>query len=320
MRTALAFEPEPFELTTAPDRSRVPMEDTVAGEAGFEPRPFPRPLRAVSPGGLEEEFRLSDFPETILKALRGGLEGVAVRLAATWGYRDEDKLTNLIFFVRHPERGGRALTKGEPGFHTLSREWLDIRDRLVRPALQGGGSPSAASKVAPAIPSGPCRFGFVATAVESPGGGRITRKTPPAPGEVVKVQGVSRKISLHRLAAQAWEALVAAARADGVAHPLLLPTSGYRTLAEQQASWERALKKYGSPEAARQWVAPPGGSPHHSGRAVDLWLGLSNASENVAELRRTPAYQWLARHAACFGFYPYDAEPWHWEYNPPDAG
>ena len=34
-------------------------------------------------------------------------------------------------------------------------------------------------------------------------------------------------------------------------------------------------------------------------------------------MRTTPAYRWLVDHAAAFGFYPYDIEPWHWEYNPP---
>jgi LAS superfamily LD-carboxypeptidase LdcB len=77
------------------------------------------------------------------------------------------------------------------------------------------------------------------------------------------------------------------------------------------------LQKYGSPSEARKWVAPPGGSAHQSGRAIDLYLGSSNDSRNVARLRRTPAYQWMVKNARRFGFYPYEREPWHWEYNPP---
>jgi LAS superfamily LD-carboxypeptidase LdcB len=34
-------------------------------------------------------------------------------------------------------------------------------------------------------------------------------------------------------------------------------------------------------------------------------------------MRDTAAYHWLVANAATFGFYPYDVEPWHWEYNPP---
>lgn len=43
-----------------------------------------------------------------------------------------------------------------------------------------------------------------------------------------------------------------------------------RSHAQQQALWNDALKKYGSPEAARKWVAPPGHSNHERGLAVDL--------------------------------------------------
>jgi hypothetical protein len=42
----------------------------------------------------------------------------------------------MIFFARHPGRGGRKLEKSEPNFKRLSQEWLDIRNRLVQPVLQ----------------------------------------------------------------------------------------------------------------------------------------------------------------------------------------
>ena len=71
---------------------------------------------------------------------------------------------------------------------------------------------------------------FVPAPVERPGGGRIEDKTPPAPGDIVVVDGLERPVPLHRLAAEAWAALTAAARADGHAAPLLLPVSGYRSV------------------------------------------------------------------------------------------
>ncbi len=163
-----------------------------------------------------------------------------------------------------------------------------------------------------------CRFGFTPRAVESSGGGRVTVKTPPP--RVVNVPGVYRPIPLHPLAAEAWKALVAAARAEGHRHPLLLPTSGFRDPQRQRKLWERALVKYGSAKEARKWVAPPGGSAHQSGRAIDFYLGSQNSSSNVSTLRGLPAYRWLAQNAVCFGFYPYEREPWHWEYNPPAGG
>ncbi len=50
---------------------------------------------------------------------------------------------------RHPERAGRPVTRQEP---SLAREWLGIRDRIVRPALERPGPPGlhAAPVVAPA--------------------------------------------------------------------------------------------------------------------------------------------------------------------------
>jgi hypothetical protein len=155
-------------------------------------------------------------------------------------------------------------------------------------------------------------------AVENPGGGRIKDKTEPAASDLVTVEGNGgAKVPLHYLAARFWGLLVEAARADGIADPLLLPLSGYRSVASQQAIWEQALAKYGSEAEASKWVARPGGSAHHSGRAVDCWLGTGPNSENAPGQRKTAAWAWLVANAARFGFYPYDVEPWHWEYNPP---
>ncbi len=60
---------------------------------------------------------------------------MTLRLALAQGVRDVNELTNRVFFGRHPEWRGRKLVRGEPQFEPLSREWLDIRDRLARPAL-----------------------------------------------------------------------------------------------------------------------------------------------------------------------------------------
>jgi D-alanyl-D-alanine dipeptidase len=159
--------------------------------------------------------------------------------------------------------------------------------------------------------------GFHPKPVESPGGQRIQDKTPPNRSDLVTVAGYGGKKQLHRFAAEAWQALVNAARAEGLKSPLLLVVSGYRDPARQRRLWEAALQKYGSPQKARKWVAPPGGSAHQTGRAIDFYLGGKNSSANVAMLRNTPAYRWLVANAQRFGFYPYPDEPWHWEYNPP---
>jgi D-alanyl-D-alanine carboxypeptidase len=277
-------------------------------------------------------------------ALGRGRETLAVRLAARRGLRDRDRLTDMVFRARHPELRRRPHRR-----RPLIREWVDIRRCVVEPALApsvapepaaplgpDGGEPAeptapqppgepaagpAEPDAAPAEPQdsvpGELALAFMPTPVESPGGGRIGDKRDPRPQDIVTVQGVSRPIRLHRLAARAWSALVAEARRAGLAAPLLSPTSGYRSRERQARLFARAVRRYGSREAARRWVAPPGASPHQSGRALDLYLGGRNDSSNVARLRTLPAYRWLAANARRFGFYPYEREPWHWEYNPP---
>lgn len=151
---------------------------------------------------------------------------------------------------------------------------------------------------------------------------RIRTIIEPRPDEVVPVApqylaDPSRPKLLHRGAYDAYRAMKAAAEADGLPRNVLTITSGYRSIAHQKLLWADALQKYGTPVAARRWVASPGGSPHHTGRAIDLHLGTRNRPENQAALRATPAFRWLVCNAARFGFTPYANEPWHWEYNPP---
>src|SRR5581483_10198506 len=130
-------------------------------------------------------------------------------------------------------------------------------------------------------------------AVERPGGGRIADKTPPGPADLVVVEGLQRTVPLHRLAAGAWAALTAAARAAGHSAPLLLPVSGYRSAEEQAWLWDAALVKYGDPDIAELWVARPGTSAHQSGRAIDCHLGDPIESEYVDCMRQLPVHRWL---------------------------
>ncbi len=58
----------------------------------------------------------------------------ALNLLQQQGIVDENKLANFVFHARHPELGGRRILKGERG---LAQEWLQIRNDLVRPLLQG---------------------------------------------------------------------------------------------------------------------------------------------------------------------------------------
>ena len=68
-------------------------------------------------------------------------ERAQVHAAIRRGVTDENSLSDMLFFARHPERGGRFIARDEPGFGQLSREWLGIRDTLVRPILASYGPP-----------------------------------------------------------------------------------------------------------------------------------------------------------------------------------
>ena len=81
------------------------------------------------------------------------LEPLRVAMAVARGERDEDKLTNDVFFARYPERGRRAIAPDEKD---LAAVWIGIRDRLVRPLLARAAKPMASGGSAPAgAPGGP---------------------------------------------------------------------------------------------------------------------------------------------------------------------
>jgi hypothetical protein len=94
----------------------------------------PTAARRVNIDIFEEEFTFIGFPPNVLDALRGRRESEAIQLARAAGFRDENTLTDLVFFGRHPERDGAPLRRDEPAYAALATEWLAIRDRLVRAA------------------------------------------------------------------------------------------------------------------------------------------------------------------------------------------
>lgn len=78
--------------------------------------------------------------------------------------------------------------------------------------------------------------------------------------------------------------------------------SHIRSTERQAQLWADALKKHGSPEKARKWVAPPGRSNHEKGLAADL--GFSSPA----------AKAWIHEVAPKYGLnFPLSNEPWHIE-------
>lgn len=106
---------------------------------------------------------------------------------------------------------------------------------------------------------------------------------------VTKVQ--NKLVEVHTAAA--FEALAAAARADGVNIRIV---SGFRTMKRQR-------ELYAAYRAGRgNLAAPPGFSNHQSGKALDL----NTSAPGV--------YRWLANHGGAHRFRRTVAsEKWHWE-------
>ncbi|HET7674920.1 MAG TPA: M15 family metallopeptidase [Gammaproteobacteria bacterium] len=150
------------------------------------------------------------------------------------------------------------------------------------------------------------------------------RGCPPQPeaaeAELVSIGGdiYGRDQRLIVPAAQAWQAMVSAAAADGVG---LQPVSAFRGI-EYQAGIVRRKLAAGQPIGQILKVsAAPGYSEHHTGRAVDI--ATAGADPLVETFADTPAFAWLTENAGKFGFkmsYPRDNpygmiyEPWHWAF------
>ncbi|HRH61187.1 MAG TPA: hypothetical protein PL045_11485 [Chitinophagaceae bacterium] len=65
-------------------------------------------------------------------------EAQLVQNAIAGGNTNENVLTDLIFYKRHPELGGKPLSSSTPNAAGLAQEWVSIRDGVVRPALKTG--------------------------------------------------------------------------------------------------------------------------------------------------------------------------------------
>lgn len=101
-----------------------------------------------------------------------------------------------------------------------------------------------------------------------------------------------------------YEAAKVAAKLNG--HTLAI-TSGYRSLAQQQILFDRAVKRNGSIAAATKWVLPPEKSNHPWGLAIDI-------NYRVGGAKGKKAAAWLEKNGYKFGLCRrYDNEWWHFE-------
>jgi hypothetical protein len=66
------------------------------------------------------------------------------------GERNANRLTDIVFRARHPERAGRPIAAGE---NQAAKEWVWIRDNVIQPALRRATAAPAAAGEAPPGPA-----------------------------------------------------------------------------------------------------------------------------------------------------------------------
>lgn len=122
---------------------------------------------------------------------------------------------------------------------------------------------------------------------------------------------------LQQAAAQAYDALCAAVKAQGLD---LGSSSAYRSYARQQQLYAAYVASDGQ-AAADTYSARPGHSEHQTGLAIDLNAG----DGSIGLFATTATYRWVSANSWQYGFilrYPQDKtsitgyifEPWHYRY------
>jgi monoamine oxidase len=84
-------------------------------------------LRPASGNDDQEDWN-PPIPEDVAKALGKQDWVLALKLAIQAGWRDENDLTNLLFFARHPELPKEPLKTGDPNYKQLSAEWNNLNN------------------------------------------------------------------------------------------------------------------------------------------------------------------------------------------------
>lgn len=209
-------------------------------------------------------------------------------------------------FIRQAQDAGQAAALVDQHYERSSGEHRQKRILIAQKYAKGEGL------AAPAVAGG-------TPAAMTGGVGGLTTFNPTAGGAGGPVQdfGAPSKIGEngnlpdsqlvtvgqgnHRLqpnAAAAYEAMVQAAKADGISWSI---TDSYRPYAAQvRVAQEKGLYSQGG------LAARPGTSNHGWGTALDLGGGANS--------KGTKQNDWLMANASRFGFSTIPREPWHWEY------
>ncbi|WP_044170181.1 M15 family metallopeptidase [Kamptonema formosum] len=142
-----------------------------------------------------------------------------------------------------------------------------------------------------------------------------------APASELAPVSADSSVKMRRAAAEAFQAMQAAASADGVS---LVPLSAFRSVEDQQHLFFDVKAERGQTATKRAEVsAPPGYSEHHTGYAVDIGDGNVPAANVSPDFEHTSAFKWLEANAARYSFeisFPkgnaqgVNYESWHWRF------
>ena len=202
------------------------------------------------------------------------------------------------------------------------------KDGDVAPGISGS-VPSSTSQPADSTPPDASSAAPVETIPRDEWYMVLANRSSVLPGDftVAETATVGEAVVDARIA-EALRQMVNDAAAAGVK---LKPTNGYRSIARQQELWDarvKTLMEGGLSQAdaetkAIDYTSAPGTSDHNTGLGLDIVSEDHPAKD--AGFAETAAAQWLAEHAADYGFilrYPSDKteatgmdyEPWHYRY------
>ena len=240
---------------------------------------------AWSPAGIEHAIRR--MAETGARGLRGPAAVEAIIRKFERPADPDSSVRNAL------GRYGGSLVGTAPNV-------ANGTSRTPVPGVGGSETPDLRRKVALALlersrqrqsgeePSSSALLALISQSRQQPVSGSAAALPAPASGE----GGAEQPEGFNPEFAKRLGAMVAASGGR------LKVNSGYRSYQKQAELYAAALKKYGSEQAARKWVAPPGKSKHNHGIAADLGGDLD----------------WARANAARFGLhFPMSWEPWHVE-------
>ncbi|MGK2928766.1 MAG: D-alanyl-D-alanine carboxypeptidase family protein [Acidimicrobiales bacterium] len=182
----------------------------------------------------------------------------------------------------------------------------------VEPVATPVQAPTTTTSTPPASPGAPATTAPTTTALPTAAPTTTVPRSPPtSSGPTVPVRTV-QGITVHANIADDVDALLTAARADGV------PLSGWGYRSADRQIQLRAV--HCGPTYYDIWLKPaslcspptaaPGRSLHEQGRAIDF-----THNGRTITSRSTVAFRWLAENAASYGLYNLPSEPWHWSTN-----